>query len=117
MIKLDGVGQQVYGRLLYRSETRDGPGHVGYAYSIGLDGKRYALEYDDVMDPPAAGLAGSIHGLQIGKVVQLQNDPDGEDRILVRVPVIDNKAQGIWSELPVLMQAKIVGPFFVPSSG
>ena len=52
------------------------------------------------MEAPAGGLAG-IHGLQIGKVTQLE-DPDGEDRILVKLPIIDNEVQGIWSRLATL---------------
>jgi len=65
-------------------------------------------------DAPSAGLVGALHGLQIGKVVQLQNDPDGEDRILVRVPVIDAAAQGIWTRVASLDAGNDRGAFFLP---
>ncbi len=55
-----------------------------------------------------------IHGLQIGKVVQLQDDPDGEDRILVRLPVIDPNAEGIWSRIASLDAGADRGAFFRP---
>jgi ABC-type transporter Mla subunit MlaD len=39
---------------------------------------------------PGSGIIPSISGLQIGKVSQLESDPDGEDRILVQIPIINN---------------------------
>jgi uncharacterized protein involved in type VI secretion and phage assembly len=46
--------------------------------------------------------------------VQLQNDPDGEDRILVKIPVIDNNAQGIWTRMASLDAGSDRGAFFRP---
>ncbi len=43
-----------------------------------------------------------VHVLLIWKVVQLQDDPDGENRILVRLPIINNKAPGIWARVSTL---------------
>lgn len=70
--------------------------------------------HNDMNDALSAGLVGAIQGLQIGKVVQLQNDPEGEDRILVRIPVIDNNAQGIWTRIASLDAGKERGAFFRP---
>lgn len=70
--------------------------------------------HSDMNDGLSAGLVGAIQGLQIGKVVQLQNDPEGEDRILVRIPVIDNNAQGIWTRIASLDAGKKRGAFFRP---
>jgi len=69
------------------------------------------------MDAPAAGLAGGVRGLQIGVVVQLQNDPDGEDRIRVRIPMIDNNGQGIWTRMASLDAGENRGAFFRPEIG
>ena len=52
--------------------------------------------------------------MQIGIVVQLQNDPEGQDRILVKVPVIDNTANGIWMRVASLDAGKERGAFFRP---
>jgi uncharacterized protein involved in type VI secretion and phage assembly len=65
-------------------------------------------------DQPAAGLLPPIHGLQIGKVVQLQGDPNGEDRILVRLPIINNAARGTWARVSSLDAGKNRGAFFRP---
>ena len=67
-----------------------------------------------IMDVPAAGLLPAIHGLQIGKVVQLENDPDGEDRILVRLPIVNNDARGVWARVASLDAGQDRGAFFRP---
>ncbi|MBL7828079.1 MAG: type VI secretion system tip protein VgrG [Saprospiraceae bacterium] len=67
-----------------------------------------------VIDFEAAALLPGIRGLQIGKVVQLQNDPEGQDRILVRLPIIDPGAQGIWSRVASLDAGANRGSFFRP---
>ena len=64
-----------------------------------------------------AGLMGGIHGLQIGIVVHLATDPDGDDRILVKIPTIDNNAQGIWSRVACLDAGDDRGTFFRPEIG
>ncbi len=45
----------------------------------------------------------AIRGLQTGIVTKLEDDPEGEDRIKVRLPVIHKSEEGIWcvvSHLP-----------------
>jgi len=82
---------------------------------FGLDPRQYAfIHNEDIYDMQTSGLVGSINGLQIGKVVQLQNDPDGEDRILVKTPTIDNNARGIWTRVASLDAGKDRGAFFRP---
>jgi uncharacterized protein involved in type VI secretion and phage assembly len=68
----------------------------------------------DVNPMPASGLLSGINGLQIGIVTQLQDDPDGEDKILVRLPIINNEEQGIWARLATLDAGENRGTFFRP---
>src|SRR5690606_26429567 len=77
----------------------------------------YAFLHKEMEDAPAAGLTGAIHGLQIGIVVQLENDPDGEDRIRVRIPVINNEDDGIWTRIASLDAGNERGAFFRPEIG
>ncbi|RCU50557.1 type VI secretion system tip protein VgrG [Corallincola holothuriorum] len=49
-----------------------------------------------------ASAAGFVSGLQIGVVTQLQDDPMGEERILVKLPSIDANHDGIWCRLATL---------------
>ncbi|WP_271782138.1 type VI secretion system tip protein VgrG [Aquimarina algiphila] len=56
-------------------------------------------------------------GLQIGVVTQLQDDPDGEYRILVKLPIIDNEADGVWARIATLDAGENRGTFFLPEIG
>jgi Rhs element Vgr protein len=115
MIKLVGVGDRFEGNAFVTAVKHDvGNGMWDTHIQFGLDPKTYAFVYPDIDDAPAAGLIGSIKGLQIGKVVQLQSDPDGQDRILVRIPVIDSAAKGIWMRVASLDAGSDRGAFFRP---
>src|SRR5690606_9351237 len=41
-------------------------------------------------------------GLHIGKVVQLAGDPAGEERILVKLPILGESHEGVWARLASL---------------
>ena len=118
MVKLEGVGERFNGKAFVTGVKQDiGNGMWDTHIQFGLDADRYATVHPDMPDMPAAGLAGGVHGLQIGVVVQLQSDPDGEDRIRVRVPVIDNNDQGIWTRVASLDAGDNRGAFFLPEIG
>lgn len=118
MVKLDGVGARFKGNALVTAVRQEmGKGMWDTHIQFGLDPTPYAFLHDDMNDAPAAGLAGGISGLQIGIVVQLENDPDGQHRILVRIPMIDNEAQGIWTRIASLDAGKDRGAFFRPEIG
>jgi Rhs element Vgr protein len=115
MVKLEGVGDRFRGNA-YVTAVKHEMGHGSWDTHIqfGLDPERYAHHHKDISDLQSAGLASAIHGLHIGKVVQLENDPDGEHRILVKIPVIDNNAQGIWTRVASLDAGSNRGAFFRP---
>ena len=52
--------------------------------------------------------------MQIGVVVKLEGDPDGQDRVLVKIPVIDNNAQGVWTRIASLDAGSSRGACFRP---
>lgn len=115
MVKLEGVGDRFRGNAFVTAVKQEmGNGMWDTHIQFGLDPSIYYFLHNDINDPQGAGLVGAIHGIQIGKVVQLQNDPDGEDRILVRIPVIDNNAQGIWTRVASLDAGADRGAFFRP---
>lgn len=115
LVQLDGVGNRFKGKVFVSSVRHDiGNGSWDTHVQIGLDPERFAEKYPDMSDAEAAGLIGCIRGLQIGKVVQLQGDPDGQHRILVRIPVIDKKARGTWMRVASLDAGKDRGAFFRP---
>lgn len=115
MVKLEGVGERFRGKAFATGVKQEmGNGMWDTHIQFGLDPLPYYFLHNDIEDAPGAGLLGAITGLQIGKVVQLQSDPAGEDRILVRIPVIDNSAQGIWTRIASLDAGNSRGAFFMP---
>ena len=88
VIKLAGVGQRFNG-LAYVSGIRHEVNGGAWTthMQLGLDSKWFYKE-PDIVEKPAAGLLPGVNGLQIGVVVQLEGDPDGEDRILVKSTIV-----------------------------
>jgi Rhs element Vgr protein len=117
-VLLSGVGDRFNGKAFVTAVRQDiGGGTWETQIQFGLDPRRYAFIHNDMNDAPTAGLVGGIHGLQIGVVVQLESDPDGQDRIRVRIPVIDSDAQGIWTRIASLDAGDNRGAFFMPEIG
>ena len=117
-VLISGVGDRFNGKAFVTAVRQDiGNGTWETQIQFGLDAQRYVFKHPDINDAPTAGLVGGIHGLQIGVVVQLQSDPDGQDRIRVRIPVIDSNAQGIWTRVASLDAGNERGAFFMPEIG
>lgn len=114
LLDLQGVGERFNGKVFVsavRHDVANGAWDTHVQFGVN---PCWFHESEAIIDPPAAGLMPAIHGLQIGKVVQLQEDPDGEDRILVRLPIIDNAARGVWSRVACLDAGDDRGTFFRP---
>jgi Rhs element Vgr protein len=83
---------------------------------FGLDPQWFTEKFETSIKP-ASALIQAVPGLQIGVVTQLESDPDGECRILVRMPVISADEQGIWARVATLDAGKDRGSFFLPEVG
>lgn len=115
MVKISGIGDRYNGNAYVTAVRQDiGDGTWYTNIQFGLSSEKYADLHPNIFDAPAAGLIGSIKGLQIGKVLQLEGDPDGEDRILVKIPIIDNSSNGTWVRIACLDAGKDRGSFFRP---
>jgi len=75
------------------------------------------VERPDVRAPAAAGLLPGVEGLQVGVVLKLDGDPDGEHRIQVSVPVLQAEHAGVWARLVQFHASDGIGTFFVPEIG
>ena len=114
LIKLDGLGRRFNGKA-YITGIRHiiGEGKWDVHIQFGLSPDWFAHR-ENIPDFPAGGHLPPIVGLQIGKVVKLENDPDGEHRIQVKIPVLDNEAEGIWARIACLDAGNERGTFFRP---
>ncbi len=114
VIKLEGVGDRFNGKVYVsaiRHQITEGNWTIDTQFGIN---PKWFSETVDINDLPASGLVAAVNGLQIGIVTQLAGDPNGEDRILVRLPVIDNNEQGIWARISTLDAGENRGSFFRP---
>lgn len=116
-IELKGLGQRFNG-LVYVSAVRHEfnaniwQTHLQFGISPG-----WFHHQPEIIETAAAGLLPAVHGLQIGVVVQLESDPDGQHRILVKVPTLDNEAKGTWARVASLDAGQQRGFFFRPEIG
>jgi len=117
VIEVTGIGERFEGRM-YVSGVRHSvsDGNWETDAQIGLSTASFAETFP-VSALPAAGLLPSVHGLQMGVVTALENDPDGEDRIKVRIPMISASDEGIWARLSTLDAGKERGTYYRPEIG
>lgn len=117
LIQLNGFGARMNGdayisKVFHRLEAGAWTTQVGF----GLPHKWFA-ETKQILSPPAMGVLPGIQGLQIGTVKQIDQDPDGEYRILVNVPVIAAAGDGVWARLTHEYASSDIGTFFLPEVG
>lgn len=114
LLELKGVGDR-YNGLAYVTGVRHElvEGSMYTHLQFGLDPEWFSQKMD-ITELPASGLLPAIHGVQIGKVVQIHEDPEGEDRVLVKLPIISQGQQGIWSRVASLDAGGQRGAFFRP---
>ena len=117
ILNLEGVGERFNGKAYIsgvRHEIVEGNWTVDAQFGINPE---WFSETFDINPQPASGLLGAVNGLQIGVVSQLQDDPDGEDRILVQLPIVNDQEQGIWCRIASLDAGENRGFFFRPEIG
>ncbi|OAD91967.1 type IV secretion protein Rhs [Aequorivita soesokkakensis] len=117
MLKLQGVGDRFNGKIFISSVRHEiVNGNWTVDAEFGMNPKWFSETYD-ISELPAAGIIPAVSGLQVGVVSQLESDPDGEDRILVKIPIINNDEQGIWTRIATLDAGDNRGSFFLPEIG
>jgi phage protein D len=63
------------------------------------------------------GITTAARGLLNGTVQKIADDPEGQYRILVSVPVFDAQGNGIWARLSNFYASSGAGAFFLPEIG
>ncbi|MEX2512684.1 MAG: type VI secretion system tip protein VgrG [Cyclobacteriaceae bacterium] len=117
LIQLEGLGERMNGKVYVsgiRHEINNGTWKTDAQFGLSPDWFSQTYPVNQI---PASGILPAIQGLQIGIVSQLQEDPDGEDRILVKLPIISNDEQGIWSRIACLDAGNNRGSVFRPEIG
>ena len=96
IIKLEGVGDRFNGNAYITGVFHEiTEGNWTIDAQFGLNPEWFSETYD-IHTPTGSGIIPAIKGLHVGIVTQLEADPNGEERILVKIPIINNEEQGIW---------------------
>ena len=118
ILELAGVGARFAGKALvsgvrHEINTKNWETDI----SIGLPTETLVAKEQGVTGPGACGLLPAIGGLHLGLVTALEGDPDGEERIQVRIPAIDPAGEGTWARLATLDAGSSRGIVFRPEIG
>ncbi|QPF73395.1 type VI secretion system tip protein VgrG [Roseateles sp. DAIF2] len=117
VVELAGVGARFAGSVyLSAVEHQLENGNWITQAEFGLDPEWHA-QRADISVPPGAGLLPGVGGLQIGKVLKLDGDPEGENKIQVSLPTWQCETEGVWARLLQFHASSGFGAFFLPEVG
>lgn len=114
MLEIQGIGERFEGKV-FVAGVRHQYGGGGWETDVqfGLNPEPFTKTFD-LRPLPAAGLLPAVSGLQMGIVTALEGDPDGEDRIKVRLPLVSPQEEGTWARIATLDAGSERGTFFRP---
>ncbi len=85
---------------------------------FGLPQRSHLETYPNATPLGAGGALPAISGLQHGVVIKIDGDPDGQYRVLVNIPIIDNlEGEGVWARLANSYATEDCGFIFFPEVG
>ena len=118
VVELAGLGERFSGKVLVTGVRHEFDLVQGWKTHLqfGAIDLPPAAAASDVSAPPAGALLPSVAGLQIGVVVS-NEDPDGEHRVRVRMPLVDAGSDGTWARMASPDAGDERGFFFRPEIG
>lgn len=117
MVTLAGVGDRFNGDVFVTGVRHDFDLVQGWKTHVQFGGvDEWAAEARDGSAPAAGALLPAVRGLTIGVVVS-NEDPDGEHRVRVRLPLVSPGDDGVWARVAALDAGKERGFFVRPEVG
>lgn len=87
-------------------------------YTYGLESERSFTESTTTglnNTQTEIGQSNSVNGLQIGIVTQIEEDPNNQFRVKVRIPMLSENGEGVWARLATLNASADMGSYFIPN--
>jgi len=98
LIELQNVGERFEGKVMVSGVRHHiEKGNWETFIQFGESPERFAEKFK-LEQPLASALLPAVNGLQIGVVTNLE-DPDGEERVQVRLPMVHDSDEGAWMRL------------------
>ena len=116
LVTLAGVGERYSGTVFVTGVRHDFDVVQGWKTHLQFGSvDRWSAAEREISAPRAAALLPAVSGLQIGKVAS-NEDPDGEHRVRVRLPLVDDEATACGHASPASTPATSAASTFVPRS-
>ena len=81
---------------------------------VGMSAQWFAAVTPHIASPEASGQLPPIKGLQTGIVKKIDKDPDGEFRVQINLPILQDDSKAIWVRLGSFYASNQVGAEFYP---
>jgi len=97
LLALDGLGKRFNGSgyvAAVRHDVRDG--NWTTEVELGLSARAFAEVHREINAAPAGAQRPATNGLHIAKVRQTHDDPQGQRRVQVSLPLHGNDDEGVW---------------------
>lgn len=113
VVKINGIGKKFNGDAFVSAVSHDlSEGRWLTEITIGLDSMEASVNKSKGSD-----LIPAMNGLQIGIVKKIHDDPTGEFRVLVALPLIKDSHDGVWARFGTSNASNGFGNFFYPEIG
>lgn len=112
VVELAGLGRRFNGKVLVTGARHEFSLVQGWKTHVQFGG----IDLDAPGKPTANALLPSVSGLQIG-IVTSNEDPDGEHRVRVKLPLLGLSSDGLWARVASLDAGNDRGFFFRPEIG
>jgi Rhs element Vgr protein len=117
LVSLNGAGDRFNGDVFVSAVTHEiASGNWTTTVRFGLAPDWFA-DVQRIQAAPAGGLLPAVDGLQVGVVAQIHEDPGGQYKVKVNVPVLQAETQGVWARLAGPYASGGFGVFFYPEIG
>jgi Rhs element Vgr protein len=117
VVQLAGCGARFNGKVLVTGVRHAFDTVEGWKTHLQFGGIEAAeLRTAEQPPRPAGGLFNAVAGLQIG-IVTSNEDPAGEDRVRIKLPLVDGGDDGVWARVASLDAGKDRGFFIRPEIG
>lgn len=114
MLSISGIGARFNGNIYVSGVAHTiEKGNWITKVAYGDTSKWFSESQENIMSAPAAGLLPAIQGLHNGVVMKIDEDPDGEYRVQIKIPVI-SETEGVWARLSNLYATADAGTVFYP---
>ena len=100
MVVLKGFGDRFNGKAFVSGVQHHViAGEWSTEFEIGLDPEPFAVSTPRISPPAAAGQLAGISQLQVGIVDKPAEDPDGQMRLPIRLPLAAGQSEPLWARL------------------